>query len=158
MAKSQPTKKRQQVDKDSDTDKGPSNKKVKREPPPFMTHWKDASTGVKYKVGDTKEHGGKMFHYCDAPTHLNKMKWHAHVIESCRVRKFWLKSKEGDDSAFANVGDAESPTTPDNVESDNNETPSELVALLASAMNMATDNDIVKDLIANAINASNANM
>ena len=123
-----------------------------------MTHWKDASTGDKYKVGDTKEHVGKTFHYCDAPTHLNKTKWHTHATDSCRVRKFWIKSKEDNDSALANVGDAESPTPPDNDESVNTESPSELVALLASAMNMATDNDVVKDFIANAINASNANM
>ena len=158
MAKSQPSNKRKQDNEIIDITKSPPTKKVKRDTPPFMTHYKDASTGIKYKVGDTKEYGGKTFYYCDAPTHLNKIKWHTHTTDSCRVRKLWLKSKTDNDSAVANVGDAESPTPPDNDESDTNNSPSPLVALLASAMNMATDNDIVKDLIANAINATNANM
>ena len=131
---------------------------MKRDTPPFMTHWKDASTGVKYKVGETKEHGGRTFYYCDASTYLNKLKWHTHAVDTCRVRKFWLKPKEDKDLALANVGDAEPPTPPDNDASDGNNHPSELTALLASAMNMVTDNDVVKDLIANAINASNTSM
>ena len=60
MANSLPTKKRKQLYTDIDADEGPSKKKqVKRDTPPFMTHWKDVSTGVKYQVGDRKEYGGK---------------------------------------------------------------------------------------------------
>ena len=91
-------------------------------------------------------------------THLNKIKWHTYAINSCRVHKFWLKSKEDHDSALANVGDAESPIPPDDDESDSNNSPSVFVALLASVMNIATNHDVVKDLIPNAINSSKTNM
>ena len=121
-----------------------------------MMHWKYGTTGIKYKVGDTKEYGGKTFHYCDAPAHLKKIKSHAHSAESCRVRKFWLKSKDDDDSAIANVADAGKTTPPNTNDVDDNKTPSELTTLLDSAMNMVTDNDVVKNLINNAIDASSS--
>ena len=40
-----------------------------------------------YKVRDTKDFNGKNFHFCDATSHRNKIKWHTHPDESCGVRK-----------------------------------------------------------------------
>ena len=60
--KSHTNKKHKQVDNDNNTDNSPSDKKhAKRDTQPFMIHWKDAATGVKYKVGDKKEYGEEIF-------------------------------------------------------------------------------------------------
>ena len=52
-------------------------KTTKRDPPPFVTHYK-SSEGVKYKLGDKLDHDGTTFYFCDCPLHLNKLKWHTH--------------------------------------------------------------------------------
>ena len=46
------------------------------------------------------------------------MKRHTHFADSCRVRKFWLKSKEDNDLATANIGDVENVTPSDTNELD----------------------------------------
>ena len=79
-------------DEESSTKKTSSNDS--REVPPFLYHYKDGVTNVKYKVGDTKDFNGQTFYFCDAPWHKNKIKWHTHPADLCRVRKNWLKKKE----------------------------------------------------------------
>ena len=122
------------------------------------------------------------FYYCDAPTHKNRAKWHTHTAETCRTRLRWLENK--DDKSYnngknnynnkftANIADKNIDTSvhDDEVHEDNNtdnflpsgekkvtsDNPpvNNITALLASALNAAGDNQIVRDLIADAINAS----
>ena len=67
---------------DSDTR---TPKATKRDPPPFVTHYK-SSEGGKYKLGDKLDHDGAMFYFYDCPVHLNKPKWHKHHPDKCRIR------------------------------------------------------------------------
>ena len=132
-------------------------KDKKDDAPPFIKHFKCGTTGKLYEVGDTKDFKGNTYYFCNAPNHRFKTKWHKHHPDKCRLRKAWLKENEGKNNTpplEANVGDAE--------EGDNDNAPpdapsaSNITALLASAMNLAANNDVVKDLIAEAINASTA--
>ena len=65
-----------------------SKKKTKRDTnctsPPFIKYYKNEN-GNKYKLGDKKEHNGLIFYYCDAPTYRDRVKWHTHTHEKCRV-------------------------------------------------------------------------
>ena len=83
--------KRKREDEDNDGDQ--VKKVYKREVPDFTTHTKDAATGKPYKIGDSKMFNGKTFHFCDAPTHRDKSKWHTHKADDCWVRKRWLKKE-----------------------------------------------------------------
>ena len=150
-----------------DSNKTMDNKrpKLKTEEPSWIRHFK-SSTGEKYKIGDTKSFNGKIYHYCDAP-HRARIKWHTHSPADCRVRQKFLQKKSGKegssiDEPAANLVDTtgdDSFTIPEsNVdeESSNADSPSNLHALLATAMNLVTDNDVVRDYIAEAINAANS--
>ena len=59
--------------------------KLRRNSPPFLIHYQTADK-VKYKVGDKKEHAGSTFYFCDCPLHKNKLKWHTHHPDKCRLR------------------------------------------------------------------------
>ena len=73
--------------RETDEDKPLITKKTKYSVPPFIKHFKDTTTGTKYKVGDSKVHSGKTFYFCDATIHSDKMNWHTHTHTECRVRK-----------------------------------------------------------------------
>ena len=60
--------------RETDEDESPSTKKTKYSVPPFIKHFKDDTTGTKYKVGDSKVHNGKTFYFCDATNHRDKTK------------------------------------------------------------------------------------
>ena len=149
--------KRKRQENEMEEDHTDRKKERRDNDPPFLKHFKCGQTGKHYAVGDTKDFKGTTYYFCDAPNHRFKTKWHKHHPDKCRLRKAWLKEKEEKETnppPEANVGDAEenddedvSPDEPSN---------SNITALLASAMNLATDNDVVKDLIAEAINASTA--
>ena len=147
--------KHQNSEKDEDKLK---TRRPKLDEPDFIKHFK-ASDGTLYKIGDTKEYEGKTFHFCNAPTHRNRIKWHTHPADKCRVRKLWLKSKESGDvneapnfAATANNAetiidvDATAPTNADTQ-------PTNVQALLASALNLVKDNVVARDYIAEAMNA-----
>ena len=140
---------------DEDTLK-PKSKKTKMNTPPWITHFE--KDGVKFKVGDSREFNGKQFYFCDATIHRDKIKWHTHKAEVCRVRKIWLKKEaEGTTDAppaEANVTETETDTV-STVTPENSVNSADIHALLASAMNLVTDNDVVRDYIAEAINATN---
>ena len=132
------------------------DKKQRFDEPIFNKHFKCGETGERYKVGDSKEFQGDTYYFCDAPTHKNRTKWHKHHPDKCRLRKAWLKEQGEDKSdnktppSTANIADRE-----DNDKDDSNEHPNKkITAILASAMNLTTDNEVVKELIAEAINAS----
>jgi len=82
----------------------------KREPVPFANHYQDSS-GVKYKLGDTKEHNDRTFYYCNCPIHRNRLKWHTYSPEKYRTRLHWLNNKDGksdgekSNAATANIAD-----------------------------------------------------
>ena len=105
---------------------------------------------------------GETYHFCDCPTHRNRLKWHNHTVEECRTRIRWLKKIATDSTSQepldANLGvNADDPaentmdgdTTSDPTADSNN-----IQALLASAMNLVTGNDVLRDHIAEALNAS----
>ena len=141
--------------RETDDDEPPRIKKTKYSIPPFIKHFQDATTGTRYKIGDSKVHNGKTFYFCDATNHRDKIKWHTHTHTDCRVRKKWLKTQEGGNDTTtppeANVADVD---TEGNAEVNNPEDNSNtsLTGLLASAMNLVGDNDILRDFIAEAIN------
>ena len=116
-----------------------------------------------YKVGDSKEFKGDTYYFCDAPNHRFKTKWHKHQPDKCRLRKAWLKDKDEKKTpskAEANAAELEDNSSEDtsNAPEDTSSTSrnSDITSLLASAMNLATDNEVVKNLIAEALNATNA--
>ena len=167
IAKNGNNHKRKNDDQESTSTKRP------RQPPPFINHYKSPSN-QPYKLGDTKDWNNNTFYYCDAPTHKNRAKWHTHTAETCRTRLRWLENK--DDKSYtngkniyknkftANIADKNVDTSvhDDEVHEDTGETKvtsdnppvNNITALLASALNAAGDNQIVRDLIADAINAS----
>ena len=143
---------------DNDNNESPTQER-KHEAPDFLYHYKDGTTNQNYKVGDKKEFNGTTFYFCDAPWHKKKAKWHTHTAEKCRVRKNWLKSNKGkdkDDDASQNRSNPEANVA--DTDSSANDTPndstsfSDVTALLASAMNLVSDNDAVRDQIAEALN------
>ena len=150
----------------NDDDEGSTQRPPKRKVPTFINHYKSPD-GTKYKIGDTQEFDGETFHFCDAP-HRNRVKWHTHSPDECRVRKDWLKKNKNktSDDAEGHVGEAElipdssstsgSSQTSTLTPASNSTEATGLHALLASAMNMVNDNDVLRDYIAEAINAANA--
>ena len=111
---------------------------------------------MKYKVGYSKEFNGKIFYFCDCPLHCNRLKWHTHTVDKCRTRIRWLQKNEGDDNKSTTNGDDtanlgttnDSPLDPiiDTEASPSPPLPSQDVqALLASALNICGDNDILRD-------------
>ena len=143
-------------------------KTPKRDPPPFVTHYK-SSEGKKYNIGNTLDHDGSTFHYCDYPLHRNKLKWHTHHPDQCRICNRWMKDKDSSSSppadadAAANISVENNVYEAGNLISDETSTTSsskpnqDVQAILATAMNLVTDNDIAKDFICDASNACNDN-
>ena len=144
-------------DKNEDSDRQP-NKNATREKPDFIYHYKDGTTNQKYKVGDKKDFNGQTFYFCDAPWHKNKIKWHTHTADTCRVRKNWMKqkSKKDDDEKEKGKDDAEinlaNSDDASESETDLSSNSTDVTALLASAMNLVPDNVAVRDQIAEALN------
>ena len=154
-------------------DRENTSNKRNRQPPLFINHYKSPSN-QSYKLGDTKEWNGTIFHYCDAPTHKNRTKWHTQTAETCCTRLCWLENKNSTNTYknkfTANIGDknVDISVQDENEEnSTNNLLPSDekkatfenppinnITVLLAFALNATYDNHIVRDLIADAINAS----
>jgi len=138
--------------------------------PPFITHFQD-SAGVKHKLGDSKEFNSMTFYFCDCPDHYNCLKWHTHTHthEKYRTRIKWLErqgtSSNSTGDASAHLGadtssDNKTATTtntpsvkPTNTSSLNDETPS-VQALLASAMNIVPDREVIRDMIAEVLNTT----
>jgi len=154
---------------DDDADTKPSkfskfSKTTKRDPPPFVTHFK-SSEGVKYKLADKRVHDGATFYFCDCPLHLNKLKWHTHHPDKCRIRSRWLKEKDSttnstSEDASANISEENgaydtttSASTDDTATTDASVPTQDAQALLANAINLVTDNDVAKDLMLDALNA-----
>ena len=142
-------------------DDQPPTSKFRRDSPPFLIHYQTPDK-IKYKVGDKKDHEGTTFFFCDCPLHKNKLKWHTHHPDKCRIRNKWLKEKTSpgttppdasanlseENDAYGNsstVSEDTSELTPPNITSD-------VQALLASALNLCGDNDVLRDSIADAIN------
>ena len=82
---------------DVDTD---NNKRIRHQPPPFLTHFKNSS-GTKYTVGDKREWNNHVFYFCDAPTHKDRAKWHTHTADTCRISvSVGSKAKNPDKTLF----------------------------------------------------------
>ena len=115
--------------------------------------------GFKGSVHSVQEDIVALFATKASSNKKRKIKWHTHKTEVCRVRKIWLKKEaEGTTDnappAEANVTESETETI-STVTPENSVNSTDIHALLASAMNLVTDNDVVRDYIAEAINAAN---
>ena len=150
-------KKRKTQFKEEDEEADPPKKKFFKGWPPWLKHFKDVD-GNKYKIGDTKDFKGKTFHYCDTTNHRDRAKWYIHAAVDCSVRKKWLKKQDEDGASASNATETNtSDVTEEDANSDDgndDEPQQDIDVLLATAMNLVTDNDVVRDYIANAINAS----
>ena len=60
-------------------------KSQKRDTPPFLAHYQD-SKGNKYKVRYKKEFSGRTYFFCDCTFHRNRLRWHTHPADKCRIR------------------------------------------------------------------------
>ena len=159
-----PTAKRKRTttsEKQKDTQQTTST--TERKLPPFAKFTKVTNTpdATLFKVGDSKTWNNQTWHYCDCPNHRDGIHWHTHAAEACRTRARWLKSKEKEAKPVANVAEEQSTTIetqdndPQQLTTDNKPTndSTDIMALLAAALNMTGDNEIAKDLIADALNA-----
>lgn len=131
--------------------------------PPFAHHFKSsgAPDAVKYKFGDTKEHKGHMYHFCECPTHRDRIKWHPFPAVECKSCIKWLESRGANrnPAPAANVGevpdDAIPAPAPANDDVSVASTVSNLTAVtsaLATALASASD-DATRDLNAEALSA-----
>lgn len=144
----------------------PPTSKFRHDPPPFLIHYKNYNNdkNLKYKVGDETDHDGTTFYFCDCTLHRNKMKWHTYHPDKCHLRNKWLKEKDApptiDNDASNNLSKENDAyngtlsTTEDACNSSTTTTNSDVQALLASVLNLCADNDVVKDMISDALNAS----
>ena len=125
-----------------------------------------------YIVGDKRKGNTYVFYFCDAPTHKDREKWHTHATDTCRTRQRWLRNKgsgldsfprpatnidklDTDSSSTQSIDDISTKT--DSNQDDNGKPPpvnNHISTLLASTLNAVGDNDIVRHLIADAINAA----
>ena len=145
---------------EEDKDDAPPKKKISKGPHPWLKYFKVAD-GIKYKIGDTKEFKGNNFHYCDTPTHRDRIKWHTHSATDYTVRKKWLRKQEEEGASESSLPEANVHEVGNNTSRNGNEEDDQTLqqdndvnALLATAMNLVTDNNIVRDYIANTINVS----
>lgn len=151
------TKKRKAEDKKDDKkepDPSPDPKK-----PPFLRHFKHtaASDAPLYKVGDTKEWDGKTYYFCDATTHRDKVRWHLHAPDKCKVRARFLQNKlDNDRNPEANlVDDPPKPDDKSSLATKDTKAPTDdkdedVASLLAGALVLAPD-DNVRNVITDAM-------
>ena len=66
-------KKRKPQSKEEDEDNEPPKKKFSKGSTPWLKHFKDADNN-KYKISDTKDFKGKIFHYYDTPNNCDGAK------------------------------------------------------------------------------------
>lgn len=45
------------------------------------------SAGKPYKVGDTHQHKGVTYYFCDTPNHQQNLRWHQHTAKICTIRQ-----------------------------------------------------------------------
>ena len=162
-AKDTATKKRKPTEEPS-----PKQKKATTSVPPFVCHFKSVANGVetKYKVGDSKVWKDQTYYFCDCPNHCNKIKWHKFTAIDCKVCQCWLENKKKKVKTEANEGIIDNDD--DNANANNDKDPedgndahehgsSDPTVLLASALNLLSDNPIARDLVADALNAASDN-
>lgn len=125
--------------------------------PPFAKHFKSSTEpdAQTYKVGNTKT-----WHFCDCPNHRDRVKWHTHPAETCRLRLRWLANERGGPPSMANVVASDISTTitdPTNLGGNGDRSTatdqSDVTALLAAALSHTDDNSAACDLIADTLNA-----
>ena len=115
---------------------------------------------MEYKVDDTEPWKKQTWYYCDATTHCNRVNWHTHPTAECCVCRCWLETDEGSTAnvaAVSHINNNESSAISSMTGVNSTAAAaagSEITALLVSAMNLVRDNDVIKDLIADALNAS----
>lgn len=90
--------------------------------------------------------------------HRTRIKWHTFPATECRLRSAWVAEgfpANGPSTGAARAAAATDDATADTADSSLTEpaTSDDVTALLASAMSLASDNNVAKDLIAEALNA-----
>ena len=140
------------IDEDS-TKKIGKYSKTNNGVPPFLKETESVINGVKtkFKLGNTRIWKNKTYHYCDCTKHRNCMHWHTHKPADCRTRLKWIRELR--DDTHANIADNENhEQTRDEVE-DPSYAKRQIQTLLASALNMTKENEVVHDAITDALNA-----
>lgn len=67
--------------------------------PPFVTHWKDKSSGKSYKKGDTKQWEGETWYYCPCKHRPKNNRWHKHKPQVCTVLKRYEQGQTNSESS-----------------------------------------------------------
>ena len=141
-------------------------------------YYKDGNK-IQYKVGDTKKVQSTVWHFCDCPNHRGKVHWHTFPADQCRTRNRWIKRQGNATANLANGGGQDDFNDHDDGKQEEDPEASETAsgtadesvnssitggsgassmnvqALLASALNLTQDNHVLRDAIADAINAAN---
>jgi hypothetical protein len=135
--------------------------------PPFVTFYKapESEGGAHYKVGDFKMFEGRKFHFCDAPNHRLRHKWHGHTAESCLSRKIWMQTDPKPAAHAADASDAgRAPdvtppsTAPVPTVSPAITAPAKLTVLLDNCLQQAGDNPVLQALIGDALNQAETDL
>jgi hypothetical protein len=121
---------------------------------------------TSYKVGDFKMLEGRKFHFCDAPNHWLRHKWHGHTAESCRSRKIWMQANPPPAAHAADASDA--GRTPDVTSPPSTASvptvspaitpPANITVLLANCLQHAGDNPVLQALIGDALNQAETDL
>jgi hypothetical protein len=131
--------------------------------PPFSRHFKHSKEpgATPYNNGDTKVWNGTTYHFCDYPSHRDRLHWHPFPADQCRTRTAWLA--KGGNRPVAHAADAtpDAPTNPTPAATPSpapnpGPVPDNVSALLASALSLlshSNSDDLTKDLIADALNS-----
>ena len=145
--------------KNETTERKPKERKL----PPFakFTKVNNTSDSPLFKVGDTKVWNNQTWYFCDCPNHRDNIHWHTHPTATCRTRHRWLKAQAKESKSKANANVAEEPPNEGEQQEQNEptmdvntqENGNNVIGLLAAALTMVGDNEIAKDLIADALNA-----
>lgn len=98
------------------------------------------------------------------------MRWHSHPTDKCHTRACWLKKNEDgildqkdespasakiseENEAYDTTAGDSNSDNPINTHSTLSSNPTNIQALLASAMNLVKDNNVLQDHIVDTINA-----
>ena len=148
--------KRKQITPPDESD-SKKKKKKKASVPPFIKHYKSStsSDATPYKVGDTKEWNNEKWFFCDCPNHRDGARWHTFSADECRTRKRWLAKKQKEATANLAEEKSDDEDIPDGDDEENKEQSEpdkgSITAILANAMNLVGDNNVLKDIIADAL-------
>ena len=141
-----------------------TSKRTKRERtplPPFAKWYKKtmAPDSPKFAHGDTKEHEGVTFYFCEYPNHRENIRWHPLNCTNCRAWKTWKAEREGSANPpppaanASTVDDAPPTSAPPPASAASPDVSSAVTAMLAQALSLTAGDDTTYGLIADCLSA-----